>query len=361
MCWLRFVGLPDFDQNHNRLLQPGPYSVSDSVRSLHERAFVADLHADPLLWGRNLTKRYSYGHVDLPRLREGGVDLQVFGAVTSVPRQFSLAGKKYKLDAVSLLFLGSWRPPSTWFSIKNRALTQADELRALSRAGEINLVLQRSDLDQPGLKGLLAVEGLHALEGDINALDELFAAGYRMMGFAHLFDNDVSGSSFGRKRYGLTQLGRDLIPRMEALGITLDLAHTSPVAFYEALEIATRPVVVSHGGVTGTCPGPRNIDDSQLRAIARNGGVVGIGYWKIAVCRANVQGIVAAIQHAVRIAGIDHVGLGSDFDGTVAVPFDATGLPLLTAALLDAGFTQSQVLQILGGNTRRILLANLPQ
>ena len=257
--------------------------------------------------------------------------------------------------------MSSWRSPDTWFSIKARALTQAHELRALSRAGEINLVLARDDMDLPGLKGLLAVEGLHALEGDIDALDELHAAGYRMMGFAHLFDNDVSGSSFGHKRYGLTRLGRELIPRMEARGITLDLAHTSPAAFYETLEIATRPVVVSHGGVTGTCPGPRNIDDSQLRAIARNGGVVGIGYWKTAVCKANVEGIVAAIRHAVNIAGIDHVGLGSDFDGTVAVPFDTTGLPLLTAALLDAGFTQTEVLQILGGNTRRVLLANLPQ
>ena len=361
LCVMRFILLPNYDGEHNRVLNPAPYVVPDSVRVFHDNSFVADLHADPLLWGRDLSTRYQRGHIDLPRLREGGVDLQVFGAVTSFPTQIKLGGKAYKIDALSLLFLGAWRSPESWFSPKARALVQAQDIRSLEESGEISLVKSRSDLNRPGLKGLLAIEGLHALEGDIEVIDELHAAGYRMMGFAHLFDNDVSGSSFGRTRYGLTPLGRRLIPRMEQLGITIDFAHTSSNAFNEAMAIVTKPVVVSHGGVARTCPGPRNLSDAQLRAVAKNGGVVGIGYWKVAVCDPGLNGIVRAIRHAVNVAGVDHVGLGSDFDGTVAVPFDTTGVPLVTGALLDAGFSETEVRKILGENVRRVLSANLPQ
>ena len=102
------------------------------------------------------------------------------------------------------------------------------------------------------------------------------------------------------------------------------------------MGLAAKPVVVSHGGVTGTCPGGRNLNDAQLRRVAKNGGVVGIGYWKAAVCDASVKGIVAAILYTIKVAGIDHVGLGSDFDGNVTTPFDVTGLPMLTEALLAA-------------------------
>ena len=361
LCVLRFIVLPNYDAEHNRVANPGPYEVPASVRAIHDKAFVADLHADPLLWGRDLAIRYRRGHVDLPRLREGGIDLQVFGAVTSYPTRFKIVGKTYRVDALSLLFLGAWRTPESWFSPKARALVQAKDLRRLAESGEIRLVESLSDLDHSGLKGLLAIEGLHALEGDIDALDELYAAGYRMMGFTHLFDNDVSGSSFGRSRYGLTPLGHKLIPRMEQLGITIDFAHTSSKAFDEAMAIVTRPVVVSHGGVAHTCPGPRNLSDAQLRAVAQNGGVVGIGYWKVAICDPGLKGIVRAIRHAVRVAGVDHVGLGSDFDGSVAVPFDTTGVPLITGALLDAGFSETDVRKILGENVRRVLRANLPQ
>ena len=170
----------------------------------------------------------------------------------------------------------------------------------------------------------------------------------------------VAGSAHGIEKYGLTELGRSLVPRMESLGITIDLAHASPVAFTETLALAKKPLVVSHGGVQGTCPGPRNLSDRQLRAIADNGGVVGIGYWKGAVCDVSLQGIVAAIRHAVRVAGIDHVGLGSDFDGTIAAPFDTSGLPMLTDALLAAGMSESDIRKLLGGNVLRVLRANLP-
>jgi microsomal dipeptidase-like Zn-dependent dipeptidase len=201
---------------------------------------------------------------------------------------------------------------------------------------------------------------MHALGGDETALVELHSAGFRMIGLAHHFDNEISGSAHGVEKYGLTELGRRLIPRMEALGITIDLAHASPAAIEDTLILATKPVIVSHGGVQGTCSGLRNLSDKQLQSIANKGGVIGIGYWKAAICETNVEGIVEAILYTIKVAGIDHVGLGSDFDGNVVVPFDVTGLPMLTESLLEAGLSDDDVRKILGGNVRRLLANNLP-
>lgn len=357
---LHYAVLPYYDGKLNAVTAAPAAAVDARVREFHRRSFVADMHADSLLWGRGLSRRQARGHVDLPRLREGGVDLQVFGVVSQVPRGLNYVANDAGSDLLPLLFVASWRPPSTWFEPKSRAMAQAAELRRLADSGSLHLVLGKADLDAPGLKALLALEGMHALGDSAAALEELYAAGFRMMGLAHFFDNAVAGSAHGIDQYGLTDFGRTLIADMERLGITLDLAHASPAAFDQALALATRPAVVSHTGVAGTCPGPRNLSDAQLRALARNGGVVGIGFWKGAVCEASVAGIVRALLYAVRVAGIDHVGLGSDFDGAIGAPFDATGLPRVTAALLAAGLAEDDVARLLGGNLRRVLEANLP-
>ena len=356
---LHFAVLPYYDGKLNAVLISEPYLVPRSVREFHEQAFVADMHADSLLWGRDLGRRYQRGHADLPRLRAGGVDLQVFSAVTQVPRGLNYDSNPADSDSLPILFVAAWRSPATWFDPRQRALAMARELFQLARNSSLTLVLRRHDLSTAGLKGLLALEGMQALGGSEAALDELHAAGYRMMGLAHFFDNAIAGSAHGNKKYGLTDLGRRLVPRMEALGITIDLAHASPAAFADALTLARKPVVVSHGGVKGTCPGARNLSDDQLRGIARNGGVVGIGYWKGAVCDASLAGITRAIRYAIGIAGIDHVGLGSDFDGSIEAPFDASGLPQLTASLLASGLSKDDVGKLLGGNLRRVLAVNL--
>lgn len=335
--------------------------MSDRTQAFHNAAFVADLHADSLLWGRDLRKRHSRGQVDLPRLRDGGVDLQVFSVVTKVPSPIKFDGNRGDTDNLPLLFLASWRSPKTWFSPIQRALSQADEMRRLAERSQLSLLLRQADLSSEGIKALLALEGMHALEGRAEALMELHSAGFRMMGLVHFFDNEIAGSMHGVDKYGLTDLGRSLIPRMEGLGITIDLAHASPAAIEETLRHVTKPIVVSHGGVQGTCPGPRNLSDAQLRSIAENGGVIGIGFWKGAVCDASLKGIVAAIVYTIKVAGVDHVGLGSDFDGDIASPFDATGLPMLTEALLAEGLSKEDVSKVLGGNVRRLLAANLPE
>ncbi|MDX2464554.1 MAG: membrane dipeptidase [Porticoccus sp.] len=361
MCVLRFGVLLHHDKKNNAVLVPGPYPVPDAIQKIHTSAFVADLHADSLLWKRDLRKRYTRGQVDLPRLKDGGVDLQVFGVVTKVPNPISFFTNSSDTDSLPLLFLASWRSPATWFNPKERALTQANEIVQLANTSQLTLVLRKKDMSVEGIKGLLALEGMHALNGEETSLLDLYSAGFRMMGLAHFFDNEVAGSIHGVDKIGLTQLGRRLIPQMEALGITIDLAHVSNAAFDETLDLVTKPVVVSHVGVAGTCPGPRSLTDTQLQRIAKNGGVIGVGFWKRAICNVSVKGITAAILHAINVAGIDHVGLGSDFDGNVTTPFDTTGLPMLTEALLGAGLPEEDVLKVLGGNVRRVLTANLPE
>lgn len=358
---LHFGVLPYVDGQRNAVLIRPPYPVSTVTRTFHDAAFVADLHADALLWGRDLRQRNRRGQVDLPRLKEGGVDLQVFSVVSKVPRRMNLVSNDSDSDSLPLLFLAAWRSPATWFSPKARALAQAHELARLAEDAQLTLVLRRQDLSRTGIKGLLSLEGMHALEGGAeDALLQLHAAGFRMMGLAHFTDNTVAGSAHGRHKQGLTPLGRRLIPRMEGLGITIDLAHASPAAMADTLALATKPLVVSHGGAAGNCQGPRNLSDAMLRRIAVNGGVIGIGYWQSAVCDVSVDGIVAALLYAIQVAGVDHVGLGSDFDGNVDTPFDASGLPLLTEALLASGLSEADVRKVLGGNVRRVLDANLP-
>ena len=141
----------------------------------------------------------------------------------------------------------------------------------------------------------------------------------------------------------------------------IDLAHASRALIDDVLAVSTRPLLVSHTGVEGTCPGPRNLSDQHLKAIAAGGGVIGIGYWDGAVCDTSVAAIVRAIRYSTELIGIQHVALGSDFDGAVHTPFDTTGLAQLTQGLLEAGFSADEITAIMGGNVRRLLLESLPR
>ena len=181
-----------------------------------------------------------------------------------------------------------------------------------------------------------------------------------MMAPTHFFDTEIGGSAHGMTRGGLTPLGREWVKRMEAKKMVIDLAHASPATIDDVLKMAARPVVVSHTGVRGTCDNQRNLSDPQLAAISENGGVIGIGVWDTAVCGDDARAIAKAIQHAIQVAGFEHVALGSDFDGAVVAPFDATGLPQITQALLDLGMDEAAIEGVLGGNVRRLLKTLLP-
>jgi microsomal dipeptidase-like Zn-dependent dipeptidase len=359
------------ERDMNRVLRPGPYAASPRARTLHERLLVADLHADTLLWDRDLLRAGRRGHVDVPRLAAGNVGIQAFTIVTKVPRDLNIERNDDTTDDITLLALVQRWPPRTWRSLRERALHQArrlDEAAARS-GGALTVIRSRGDLDsflarrrhEPRIVGgFLGIEGAHALEGRLAAVDELFEAGVRMMSPAHFFDTEVGGSAHGVRKGGLTDLGRAVIRRMEAKGMVVDLAHASARTVTDVLGLASRPVVVSHTGVRGTCDNNRNLGDEQLRGVARTGGVVGIGYWDTAVCGRDARAIARAIRHAVGVAGAEHVGLGSDFDGAVTAPFDTTGVVQVTDALLAEGLDEDAVSKIMGGNVVRVLRQTLP-
>jgi microsomal dipeptidase-like Zn-dependent dipeptidase len=368
-----FFSLPSLlDRKMNSVATPAPYPASESATQLHQSLFVADLHDDALLWQRDILERHSYGHADLPRLLEGHVGLQVFATVTKTPRGLNYQSNGSDSDNITLLAMAQRWPRATWSSLLERALYQGQKLQqaAADSQGRLLLIRSRGDLqafletwkqDPQHLAALLATEGLHPLEGKLENVDRLYDAGFRIAGLTHFFDNEVGGSAHGLEKGGLTPFGRQVIARLEQKSMLVDLAHASQPLIDDVLAIAKRPVLVSHTGVAGTCKGPRNLSDEHLQRIAANGGLIGIGYWDAAVCETSVGAIVRAIRYTADKVGVEHVALGSDFDGTVHTPFDTTGLAQITEGLLRAGFSQADIARIMGGNVQRLLLANLPE
>ncbi len=348
-----------------------PYAASERAKALHKTLLVADLHADTLMWDRDLLKRGDWGHVDLPRLVEGNVAAQSFTVVTKTPRGMNIDSNRGDTDNITLLALAERWPVTSWINLTERALYQArrlDEASARSngklvilRTGQdVTNFLERRRTDTEIVAGFLGLEGAHALEGDVNNLDRLYDAGFRMIGLAHFFDNEMAGSAHGVDKYGLTDKGRELVWRMEEKRVFIDLAHASPKTIEDVLRIAAQPIIVSHTGVKATCDNNRNLSDDQLRAIANNGGIVGIGFWDTAVCGNDAAAIARAIRHAADIMGVDHVALGSDYDGAIEAPFDATGIVQITDALLREGFDEDEIRQIMGENVIRTLQLYLP-
>jgi microsomal dipeptidase-like Zn-dependent dipeptidase len=181
-----------------------------------------------------------------------------------------------------------------------------------------------------------------------------------MMGLVHFFDNEVGGSSAGVEKGGLTDFGRRVVREMESRKIIIDLAHASEALFADVMKMATRPVIVSHTGVKGVNESPRNLSDAQIRQVAESGGLIGIGFWAEAAGGTHPQDIARAIRYTVDIAGIDHVALGSDFDGAVTTSFDASEIVYLTEALIREGFSDEDIKKIIGENQINFFLANLP-
>jgi microsomal dipeptidase-like Zn-dependent dipeptidase len=367
----RYVILPRTARQMNATLNSGPYQASAAAQVLHQTLSVADLHADALLWSRDLNQRAAYGHVDVPRLLEGNVALQAFTLVTQVAAEASIETNTGNEDSIRTLAIASWWPVSSWTNLTERALHQARRLHAAAAAsnGKLTLIQSRNDLSQylarrrtePNITaGFLGIEGAHALSGKLENLDRLYDAGIRMIGLAHFHDNEFAGSAHGAAKYGLTEPGRALVQRMQERKVIIDLAHCSANVIDEVLAMAARPVVVSHTGVKGTCDNNRNLSDDQLRRIAKTGGVIGIGFWDTATCGKDARAIAKAMRHAVTITGLAHVGLGSDYDGGITAPFDASGMALLTEALLQEQFSEAEIRLLMGENTLRLLNSALP-
>lgn len=355
----------------NKTLNPPPYLASEAARELHSRLLVADLHADTLLWNRDLLKRGSWGHVDLPRLQEGNVAVQAFTVVTKTPRDMNIENNTGDTDNIKLLAFAELWPVAAWSNLTERALYQARRLHEAAEKSNGKLVilktrsdvmkfLERRKVEKDVVAGFLGIEGAHALSGDVNNFDRLYDAGFRMIGMAHFFDNEMAGSAHGVAKYGLTDAGKTLVQKMQERNVFIDLAHASPQTIDDVLDVATRPVIVSHTGVKGTCNNTRNLSDEQLKRIGLTGGIVGIGFWDTATCGNDAKAIAKAMRHTVDLIGVDHVALGSDFDGAIAAPFDATGMIQITDALLQEGFDETQIRKIMGENVIRTLQFFLP-
>jgi membrane dipeptidase len=354
------------ERSMNRIEPIAIAEPSAETRALHDRLAIVDMHGDSLLWQRDLLQPSARGHVDLPRLEAGNVALQLFSSVTKTPKGQNYDANSADSDNITMLAVGQLQPVRTWTSLLERSLWHATKLERAAAAsggrlrivrtpGELEALLAARARGERVTGAMLSIEGLHNIEGRPGNLDRLHAAGFRMAGLTHFFDNEVAGSMHGEAKGGLTPLGRQVVRRMEALGMIVDIAHASHAAVAEVLAMARRPVVSSHGGVQATCAANRNLTDDEIRGIAATGGVVGIGYWDAAVCSTAPEAIVDAILHVRDVAGIDHVGLGSDFDGAVTTGFDASRLAVVTDELHRRGLTDADIAKVMGGNVLRVL------
>jgi membrane dipeptidase len=324
----------------------------DEARAFHAEACVIDLHADTAKLmaklGYDLTARHErvlprvvnwVGHVDLPRLRDGGVAAQFF-AYWSAP--FPKGGDRRAVD---------------------QQIDAMDE--TIARHGN-ELVWARTGADIQAAKaaGKLAalggIEGGHALDGQLDAVEAFARRGVRYLSLLHLWPNALGETSRNRKRadLGLTDFGRDVVRECERCGIIVDLAHVSRRGFFDALDIAREPVMVTHTGVSGVHASWRNLDDEQLRAVAGRGGCVGVIFARQFLGGASIEAVVDHVQHVIDVCGEDVPALGSDFDGFVTPPEgleDVAALPNLTVALSRRGMSPRVLEKILGGNVLRVL------
>lgn len=308
------------DGRMNTVTHPGPYAASAKASIAHQALFVADLHDDALLWNRDLLQRYDRGHSDLPRLLDGHMALQVFATVTKTPKNMNYERNSADTDNVTMLAMAQRWPVATWTSLLQRALYQSDKLHKAVQDSQARLILVKNQqdmaafvkawsIDHQRVAAVLATEGLHPLEGKLENVDRLYDAGFRIAGLTHFFDNEVGGSAHGLEKGGLTPFGREVVTKLEAKGILIDLAHASKPPIDDVLAVPS---------------------------------------------------IVRAIRYVVDKVGVAHVALGSDFNGATRTPFDVTGLPQLTEGLIQARFSEDDIRAIMGGNVQRLLLQSLP-
>jgi membrane dipeptidase len=327
---------------------------SDEARSIHAEHPPIDLHADTLMWSRwtgyDLHKHHEPplplaalgGHVDLPRMRAGGMSAQFFGLV-SLPLAHRVKGMARIVDEqIDALEAQLARKPGAF-----RLVRKAHEIARSNALGEMG--------------ALLGIEGAHALEGNLDNVARFARRGVRYIGLLHFSANEAGFPAYGKGRSdeaGLTKWGIELVERCEAEGVLVDLSHLNKRGFLDACRVARRPPIVSHTGVLGAFDHWRNIDDAQLRAVADKGGVIGVIFCPRYVGGDGLEPVVKHLKHIVDVVGEGAAALGSDWDGFI-VPTrdlkDPRGLPLLTDAMLKAGFTRTAIGKILHDNVMRVL------
>jgi membrane dipeptidase len=369
--------------------------VSARAKQIHDRAIVIDSHDDTtqrLLFekGFDIGARHSNGNIDIPRMREGGLDALFF----SIWVPSDVTGPPAVKRALELID-----------SVREAVRTHPNDLSLATTAADV-----RRAAGEHKIAALMGMEGGHMIDDDLGLLRSYAALGVRYLTLTHFKNNNWADSSTDKPAHnGLTPFGKDVVRELNRLGVMVDISHVADKTFYDALEVTKAPVIASHSSCRAIARHARNMTDDMLRALSKNGGVVMINYevsflseeYRVAsekqngdvvtmltamskkcggneACstlesaRINTEAmksgklpmvswekIVEHIDHAVKAAGVDHVGLGSDFDGaTMPIGMeDATKLPKITDALLKKGYTEPDVEKILGGNLLRVMEA----
>lgn len=370
---VRWLAPAQLETAMNTVEPHAPYSISVQAQKLHDSLFIVDMHSDSLLWDRNLAEQSSRGHVDLPRLQQGNVGLQVFSATTKSPRGQNYEKNSASSDNITSLAIVQGWPLGTWRSLYARAQYQLEKLQSLVEKNPQHVMLIRTKKDFQALLenralnsnsklvgAMYLIEGAHPLEGELKNLDALHAGGLHFVGLTHFFDNRLGGSLHGSSKEGLTAFGKEVVQRANHLEMTIDIAHASPAMVRDVLALSERPVVLSHGGFKGACDTPRNLEDELMQEVANRGGIIGVGYWEAATCDSSPEGIVKSIRYGIDLIGYEHIALGSDFDGAVATKMDTSELAVLTQEMMDSGFSEQEIRAVMGDNMKRFLLQQLP-
>lgn len=334
-----------------------PLEVSRGALDVHRSSLVADLHIDTFLLeqlvGYDITARHAPsrvpfaaigGHVDLPRLHDGGISMAIFGVV------IKYWGDGESRKRATREYIARW---TRVVSDPANGLVLADDLataEAARKAGKI--------------ASCLCLEGSHALGGDPAFLQECVRAGVRSLGLAHFANTDAATCAVGRgadTTTGLTGYGRDLVAESNRLGVVLDLAHINKAGFLETCRVSSAPLLVSHAGVAARKRTARNLDDDMIRALADVNGTIGITFdkrWLNAGLFHTAEEVILHAEHVRDLVGPDHVSLGSDFDGFVAgLLTDLRGVedyPVLTEYMLRRGWKEDDVRKALGLNAMRV-------
>jgi membrane dipeptidase len=315
--------------------------------NLHQDSIIFDGHCDTLLeilsGKRKFGERSKKGHIDLPRLREGGVTAQVL-AIYLEDQYLPAGAVKQTLRLLDVLYRELAAHPDTF-----TLATKAADIKAAKRAGKVAAVV--------------GLEGAEALEGDLGTLRMFYRLGVRLLTVAWSRRNQAAdGVGEARTGGGLTNFGLQMVQECNKLGILLDISHLAPAGVRDVLEGSSQPIIASHSNAYALCAHPRNLNDEQLLAVAKKGGVVCVVFVPSFITtdrkEASLEKLLDHIDHIVHVAGIDHVGLGSDFDGFGPPPpvglEDVTHLPGITAGLVQRGYSETDVRKILGENLLRV-------
>ena len=370
------------------------------AKKLHYKAILVDTHNDVLsssvLEGKDISHRLTTGQSDLDRWKEGGVDVQFFSVWTDkIPRNKEGFFKDANQEIDSLEVI---------------ALRNHERMILATTYGQVKKGIRHNKL-----VALIGVEGGHMIENDLAKLDSLYKRGMRYMTLTWNNSTNWATSAMDETQHadslphkGLTEFGKQVVRRMNELGVIVDLSHVGEQTFYDAIATTTKPVLLSHSSVWNICPVFRNVKDEQIKAVAKNGGVICINFYsgfldsnfakkmdqlegtegkrikdslgqnydaaklnevwakyfsnQLEPYRPSISKLVDHIDYIVKLVGDDYVGIGSDFDGVSSVPVgldDVTKYPLITEELKRRGYSDKSIKKILGSNVLRVMKADM--